>query len=90
MIFRNNTMVFSSKEEVEAYKSVVAKTLQFDFGVRWDFRTANADDERALAMALACLSEFHINFACEDEEVQKYLNDLQTRRSRKEFFREER
>lgn len=41
-------------------------------------------------MALACLSEFHINFACEDEEVQKYLNDLQTRRSCKEFFREER
>lgn len=86
MIFRNKTMVFSSKEEVEAYKSAVAETLQSNFGVRWDFRTANADDERALAMALACLSEFHIHFACEDEEVQKYLNDLQTRRGNKEFY----
>ena len=83
MIFKNNTIEFRNKEELEVYRSAVAETLQTDFGVRWDFKTAKTDDERAFAMALACLSEFNINILCDDEKVQKYLNDLQTRSANK-------
>lgn len=85
-----NVIMINSKEELEAFKQSVAKTLEFDFGVRWDCGTADADDERALAMALACLMEFNVQFASKDKNVNQYLFDLQTRRSRKEFFREER
>ncbi|MFT9270170.1 MAG: hypothetical protein ABF539_11685 [Liquorilactobacillus nagelii] len=86
MFFRNNTIEFKTKEELEVYKSAVAETLQSDFGVRWDLKTAKTDDDRAFAMALACLSEFDINLVCDDEKVQKYLNDLQTRGANKEFI----
>ncbi|MBP5842819.1 hypothetical protein J8137_09840 [Lactiplantibacillus plantarum] len=84
-----NVIMINSKEELEAFKQGVAKTLQTDFGVRWDYGTADADDERALAMALACLMEFNVQFASKDQNINQYLFDLQTRSASKEFFREE-
>lgn len=37
-----NVIMINSKEELEAFKQGVAKTLQIDFGVRWDYGTADA------------------------------------------------
>lgn len=85
-----NVIMINSKEELEAFKQGVAKILQTNFGVRCSVVPADVDDERALAMALACLMEFNVQFASKDQNINQYLFDLQTRSGSKEFFREER
>lgn len=67
----------SCVDELKALKSGVAKTMQIDFGVGWDVGTADADDEKALAMAIAGFYELGGSIISDDKEVLEYIAGLQ-------------
>lgn len=65
-----------SLSEFKARFRSVALTLQQDFGVSYDYKTGDADDRRAMKMAIAVLDELDIQIKSDDEEVYKYINKL--------------
>lgn len=62
---------------LEAMASGVAKTMQMDFGLRWGVDTAQEDDERAVAIAIAGIYELGGQIVSEDAEVMRYIAELQ-------------
>lgn len=54
----------------------IAKDFQEDFGLPYDYLTAESDDEFAFAMAISVLDELNIDIESDDENLNKYLNKI--------------
>lgn len=73
---------------LEAILSSLAKTMQMDFGFRWDINRAKEDDERAIAIAIAGIYELGGQIVSEDAEVMSYVLDLRKKQVMKKYFEE--
>lgn len=73
---------------LDAMLSSLAKTMQMDFGFRWDLNTAEEDDERAIAIAIAGIYELGGQIVSEDAEVMSYVLDLRKKQVMKKYFEE--
>lgn len=67
------TLNIISIEHLESVRQGVSMTFNKDFSVSWNVETAEYDDEKAFAMAIAALHEFGFRIISDDEIVQKEI-----------------
>ena len=85
----SNTIEIMNMEHLRMLVSQVAKTAQMDFGLRWDVVTAQKDDERAFALAIASIHEMGARIVSDDEDVIKFIQEVVKKQSRREYYEEE-
>lgn len=88
-LIATNCIYIHDMEYFYVLASAVAKTMQIDFGLRWDVDTAQEDDERAVAIAIAGIYELGGQIVSEDAEVMKYVARLQNNQSLQKYYKEE-
>lgn len=84
-----NGVYIQNMEQLKAVTSAAAKTMQTDFGLRWNLETAQEDDERAIAIAVAGFYELGGQIISEDAEVMRYIASLQNKQALQGYFKEE-
>lgn len=85
----SNTIEIKNMEHLKVLVSSVAKTAQMDFGLSWDVVTAQEDDERAFALAVASIHEFGARIVSDDKDVIEFINKVVNKQINQKYFKEE-
>lgn len=83
-----NTIEIKDINHLSMLKSYVATNAQMYFGLAWSFDTAEEDDERAFALAIASLHEMGGRIATDDDEVIEEIKNIVNKQHRKEYYKE--
>lgn len=85
----SNTIEIMNMEHLRMLVSQVAKTAQMDFGLRWDVVTAQKDDERAFALAIASIHEMGARIVSDDKDVIEFIKEVVNKQVNKKYYEEE-
>lgn len=85
----SNTIEIMNMQHLKALVSNVAKTAQMDFGLRWDVVTAQEDDERAFALAIASIHEMGARIVSDDKDVIEFIKEVVNKQVNKKYYEEE-
>lgn len=85
----SNTIKIMNMAHLRMLVSSVARTAQTDFGLRWEVVTAQKDDERAFALAIASIHEMGARIVSDDDDVIKFIQEVVNKQLRREYYKEE-
>lgn len=85
----SNTIEIMNMGHLEMLVSQVAKTAQMDFGLRWNVASAQKDDERAFALAIASIHEMGARIVSDDKDVIEFIEKVVNKQASKKYYEEE-
>lgn len=85
----SNTIEITNMGHLEMLVSQVAKTAQMDFGLHWSVASAQKDDERAFALAVASIHEMGARIVSDDKDVIEFIEKVVNKQASNKYYKEE-